>query len=204
MSKNKISKINPSKGDTIVEVLIAIAIAAFAIGTSYAIANRSLLQAITARERNQAVNIIQSQISALKIRYVANTSEFYSEDPTDPTKGFTIPSTTPTPPSSALPYTAFHFCLDEQSASADDTAHPWVRQTSSMTDAEADNIGTGNKYNPACIKDVSGTQYFVDISAQITNTSKDTTSNRTVYKLTVRWPQVGNTTTAQSTIYYRL
>src|SRR5205814_634877 len=60
------------RGDTIVEVLMAIAIAAFAIGTCYAIANRSLQHAISARERNEAVNLMEDQIANLKVRYKAS------------------------------------------------------------------------------------------------------------------------------------
>lgn len=55
------------RGDTIVEVLLAITIAAFAIGISYATAERSLRQSITARERSEALNIIENQISDLSI-----------------------------------------------------------------------------------------------------------------------------------------
>lgn len=54
-------------GDTIVEVLIAITIAAFAIAISYATAERSLRQSITARERNEALNLIENQISDFQI-----------------------------------------------------------------------------------------------------------------------------------------
>ena len=56
-------------GDTIVEVLIAIAIAAFAIGISYSTAQRSLQQAIAAREHNQALNILESQVADLNYRF---------------------------------------------------------------------------------------------------------------------------------------
>ena len=69
-------------GDTIVEVLIAIAIAAFAVGVSYSTAQRSLQQAIAAREHNQAVNILESQVADLNYRFQQDThfnSDFASQ-----------------------------------------------------------------------------------------------------------------------------
>lgn len=53
-------------GDTIVEVLIAMSIAGLAIGISYATASRAIGKAITARERDQAVGLMESQVSRLK------------------------------------------------------------------------------------------------------------------------------------------
>jgi Tfp pilus assembly protein PilE len=201
-----------SAGDTIVEVLIAIAVAAFAIGTAYAIANRSLQQAITARERNEATNLIQSQIAALKIRYIDNKEAFKGTNTVydDLTKGFAVRTTASVSP---LPATDFHFCLDEQSASPKDTTHQWaVIQNPFTSDSDADNINKsspGFKYNPGnggsnpgCVRNLGSTDYFVDISAQITKGSVNAT-NRTVYKASVRWAQVGNTVNGESTVYYR-
>jgi Tfp pilus assembly protein PilV len=197
----KVFKPKHQTGDTIVEVLIAIAIAAFAIGTSYAIANRSLQQAITARERNQAVNIIQSQIAALKIRYTYDKTAFQSDDPA---KGFVVRSTTVNPPASQLPYTDLHFCLVENSASPQDPTNPWARQVNPFnTDSDANNISPSNKYNPKCVHNSGSVNYFVDISAQITASSQNSV-NRTVYKFVLRWDQAGNSDQAQSVVYYRL
>lgn len=61
-------------GDTIVEVLIAITIAAFAIGISYSTAQRSLQQAIAAREHNQALNILENQVADLNYRFQKDTN----------------------------------------------------------------------------------------------------------------------------------
>jgi len=182
---------------------MSIAVAAFAIGTSYAVANRSLQQAITARERNQAVNIIQSQIAALKIRYITDPTAFNSDNRNT---GFVVRSTSPTPPANKLPYTDFHFCLDEKSASKDDTTHPWAwQQNNFITDADADNISATNKYNSTyCIKNTGNNQYFIDISSQITSSSAGLNGfHRTVYKIAVRWAQVGNSANGQSVVYYR-
>lgn len=65
----KMSKNFKQSGDTIVEVLIAITIAAFAIGISYSTAQRSLQQAIAAREHNQALDILENQVADLNYRF---------------------------------------------------------------------------------------------------------------------------------------
>ena len=55
-----------SRGETIVEVLIAIAVIALTLGTSFALANRSLRLGIESRERGEALQIIEGQIESLK------------------------------------------------------------------------------------------------------------------------------------------
>ncbi len=53
-------------GDTIVEVMIALAILGLAIGISYATANRSLLAAREAQENTIATGLVESQIEILR------------------------------------------------------------------------------------------------------------------------------------------
>ncbi|HVV66697.1 MAG TPA: LCCL domain-containing protein [Candidatus Saccharimonadales bacterium] len=53
-------------GDTIVEVMVVLAILGLAIGISYATANRSLLNARQAQESSQATEQVQSQVEALR------------------------------------------------------------------------------------------------------------------------------------------
>lgn len=55
-----------SRGDTIVEVMIVLAVLGLAIGISYATANRSLLNARQAQENSQATALVQSQVEALR------------------------------------------------------------------------------------------------------------------------------------------
>lgn len=55
-----------NRGDTIVEVMIVLAVLGLAIGISYATANRSLLNARQAQENSQATELAQSQIEALR------------------------------------------------------------------------------------------------------------------------------------------
>jgi prepilin-type N-terminal cleavage/methylation domain-containing protein len=53
-------------GDTIVEVMVVLAILGLAISVSYATANRSLLNARQAQENSQASELVQSQVEALR------------------------------------------------------------------------------------------------------------------------------------------
>ena len=54
------------KGDTIVEVLIAITVLAFALGTGYATANRSTLAIQSNKERYQAQLLANKQVEFLR------------------------------------------------------------------------------------------------------------------------------------------
>lgn len=54
------------RGDTIVEVMIVLAVLGLAISISYATANRSLLNARQAQETSQAAELIQSQVESLR------------------------------------------------------------------------------------------------------------------------------------------
>jgi type II secretory pathway pseudopilin PulG len=53
-------------GDTIVEVLIALAILGLVIGSAYSIASRSLKSAQQAQERTQATKLAEGQIDSIK------------------------------------------------------------------------------------------------------------------------------------------
>jgi prepilin-type N-terminal cleavage/methylation domain-containing protein len=54
------------RGDTIVEVMIVLAVLGSAIGISYATANRSLLNARQAQESSRATVIAQAQVEQLR------------------------------------------------------------------------------------------------------------------------------------------
>lgn len=53
-------------GDTIVEVMIVLAVLGLAIGISYATANRSLLNARQAQENTQATELVNAQVEQLR------------------------------------------------------------------------------------------------------------------------------------------
>ena len=57
------------RGDTIIEVMVVLAVLGFAISISYATANRSLLATRAAQESSEATALLKSQIELL--RYLA-------------------------------------------------------------------------------------------------------------------------------------
>ncbi|HVS79133.1 MAG TPA: hypothetical protein VHD84_02500 [Candidatus Saccharimonadales bacterium] len=172
-----------ASGDTIVEVLIAIAIAAFAIGISYATAHRSLLQAVTAQERNQALNILENQLSDLKLRYQKTNPDTFT---------------------SKFSYTVNHFCLND--SASDPTASNWLpidnysQVGDSSTLAAADPPSAGTPYDSGCHQTNGGADYYTDIT---TSQSSGTSPNPTIYRVIVRWEQLGGGPTNQASIYYR-
>jgi type II secretory pathway pseudopilin PulG len=93
-----------STGDTIVEVMVVLAILGLAISISFATANRSLLDTSQAEENSQATEYAETQIEDL--RYLAPTSSSAdpSQNPTtnifNPTTAFCI-----TNPTAASPIT---------------------------------------------------------------------------------------------------
>lgn len=72
----RISKINPrsNAGDTIVEVLIALAIISLVITVSFATSQRALKIGQSAQERTEALKIAESQVETLKAMRAQTTS----------------------------------------------------------------------------------------------------------------------------------
>ncbi len=64
----------PSKGDTIVEVLIAIAIVSLVLSGAYASANRSLYGNRQAQERSEATKHVATQLERIKVKSMAELS----------------------------------------------------------------------------------------------------------------------------------
>ena len=75
-----INKIHSSRGDTIVEVLIAMTIIAFVLGTAYSLASRSTKNTTEARERVEALKLVEGQIEILKSKRPDLTS-YHSTPP---------------------------------------------------------------------------------------------------------------------------
>jgi len=95
-------------GDTIVEVMVVLAILGLAIGISYATANQSLLNTRQAQENSQASEYVQSQVEAL--RYLAPNSK------TNPNDNIFLPPT-PAPPNSL-------YCIHDASAGSPLAIYP--------------------------------------------------------------------------------
>jgi type II secretory pathway pseudopilin PulG len=66
--RNKLTQ----RGDTIVEVLIAIAVVSSVLGMSYATMNRNLLTIRDNQERTEAVKLAQGQIESIKFAWNTN------------------------------------------------------------------------------------------------------------------------------------
>jgi type II secretory pathway pseudopilin PulG len=184
-------------GDTIVEVLIAIAIASFAIGTSYTLANKSLQNAITASDRNQAVNLAENQIVDLKARHQlygttgpGNSETVFNDD-------FGAPSSTPAPGLGQPPTHGRDFCLVDSVTKTVDPGWGPKDNTAIQTDSDADTLANYNSTD--CVRLA---QYYINITALVTSTSSPS-SNNTVFRISVRWPTVGSDTISQATLYYR-
>jgi len=178
------------KGDTIIEVLLAITVAAFALGTSYSIANKSLQRSISARERNEATNIIQSQIAALKQREQNMDTQTFKNN-------FEVTST--------VPSSFKHFCLDE--SSTDSSGPNWTianTMNTGMLDGSSPLQTTGTpSYNAAyCVRHNTSTDFYIDIVAFATNQSVSSTPP-TIYQINVRWAAVGSGAINQAGVYYR-
>lgn len=63
--KDRLTKLH-QRGDTIVEVLIAITVVSMILGGAYVTTNRSLLASRDAQERGTALKLVESQIEQLK------------------------------------------------------------------------------------------------------------------------------------------
>lgn len=83
MIKNKFSRSLDSYGDTIVEVMIVLAVLGFAIGIAYATANRSSTAILAANQSSAASSILQSQIEKIRVNTSPTSSNFcFKEDST--------------------------------------------------------------------------------------------------------------------------
>lgn len=66
MLKSLFAKPHSQSGDTIVEVLISVAICGFVLGGSYYVINHQLAQIENQQEHNQATKLVESQIEDLR------------------------------------------------------------------------------------------------------------------------------------------
>lgn len=73
-----IPKLN-RRGDTIVEVMVVLAILGLALGISYSTANRSLLDTRGAEENSQATALLQGQVEDLRSLANSQTQDIFSQ-----------------------------------------------------------------------------------------------------------------------------
>lgn len=68
-------------GDTIVEVLIAVAVIGLSIGLAYGISNRSLKSARQSQERLEALKLVEGQVEQLKaLSYSTDNKGIFAEN----------------------------------------------------------------------------------------------------------------------------
>jgi type II secretory pathway pseudopilin PulG len=67
-----------NRGDTIVEVLVAIAVASAVLGSAYLIVNRTLANSQQAQEHSEALGIAQGQVEQLQARSSAGNTDIYN------------------------------------------------------------------------------------------------------------------------------
>jgi type II secretory pathway pseudopilin PulG len=178
MQLKKISKRN-SRGDTLVEVMLSIAIVSLAVTVAYSLASRSLQTGVLATQRTQANKMAESQVEALKYRQRESFPGVWSANFDD----------------------VSNFCLNVKSVGQlDGTGNVKADWKPVINTGAPDNLavkGTGPGYDPTCSDTTQ--QYFVNITSK---NAKDGTG--TVYLVTVRWESVQTDTPNQSTIYYKL
>lgn len=73
-------------GDTLIEVMIALAIIGSVIAISYATASRALRTGQAAQERTEALKLIEGQIETLKATAAAHPDDLFSVLPANPTQ----------------------------------------------------------------------------------------------------------------------
>jgi type II secretory pathway pseudopilin PulG len=173
-------KNSKSRGDTIIEVLLSIAIIGLAIASSYALASRSLRTGVLATERTQANKMAESQIEALVFREKQSNSDTWSNYFTN----------------------INNFCLDitATSQTAADGSLNTAWKPLQNTGANPDNLvvaGASAGYNPTCL-DASG-KYYVNATSHNNNDGQGTT-----YLFTVRWLSIASGVTESSQLYYRI
>jgi prepilin-type N-terminal cleavage/methylation domain-containing protein len=169
-----------TRGDTLVEVMISIAIVGLAVTIAYSLATRSLQTGVLATERTQANKIAESQVEALKFRQRASFPSVWATN-------FGIDVT--------------NFCLDVSSLGQLDAGgavkNDWkpLINTGNPEDLAVNTTGPG--YNPICTD--STQKYFVNVTSHNANDGTGT-----VYQIMVRWESLQSTTPNQSQIYYKL
>lgn len=98
----KLNRLRKNDGDTIIEVMVVLAVLGLAIGISYATASRSLLDTNQAEENSQATEYATSQVEDLRYLAPTSSSTNHSQDPTAnifyPSGAFCISSPTAADP----------------------------------------------------------------------------------------------------------
>jgi type II secretory pathway pseudopilin PulG len=178
-----ISKHAKESGDTIVEVLIVLAVLSLAFVISYATANRGLLEARNADEHSEALGYIDSQVEELRADFAAGDT-----------------NVTPTPANQV-------FCMDSSG-----TYTPFIINNNPLnpytpamlpTSSNADSIGGYTEYPGACM--ISTEPYHESISYVTQSpTGQVYPTGQSYFDFLVRWDGVGNLGPQQEELTYKL
>jgi prepilin-type N-terminal cleavage/methylation domain-containing protein len=166
------------RGDTIVEVMIVLAVLGLAFAISYATANRGVLQARNAEEHSEALGILDGQVEELRAAFSQND-----------------PHLTPTPPTE-------YFCMDVSTGAytgfGSNTVPPSDEQDS-FTEYPNGADDPDTPQTGSCQQTPESFPYYVSISyAQPTPTLPG------YYDLLVRWDGVGDLGPQQEELTYKL
>ncbi len=182
------------RGDTIIEVLMAITIASFAMGISYATAQRSLQQSITAGEHNEALNLLEQQLADLQLRYQNTPSVNYETQ-------FGYPNT--------------NYCLNNAATGPSDPVNQWApyfnynnptalsnNLSSSTTPGPTSPYFYNSSNHTGCeqLNQSVGATYFINISTSQSGAIK----SPTLYHIVVSWARLGSGETNQANLYYKV
>jgi type II secretory pathway pseudopilin PulG len=195
----EINKITKSvAGDTIIEVLMSMAIAGAVIAGAYALASRSLAEGVSASEHSQAIKLAEAQVETLKSRnkdsitHIADIWDVY----------FDFRGNSPPPDKD-------NFCLDPTASGMLDNTNnvtpDWKPQYNYGQAAfTGNNLQIGdptkpNTYNPVCTENRTfpNPKYYINIKL-ITYQKPSPT-----YLVTVKWNPEGKGPLSQTQIYYR-
>jgi type II secretory pathway pseudopilin PulG len=181
MIQNLLFKRRGVRGDTIIEVVMSIAIAAAVIAGAYALSNRSLAEGISASQHSQAIKLAQTQIEALKSRQRDATND---TGPWNSNYNFL----------GSVPANKNNFCLDTSATAMKDPTGTvlanWLPQYN------------GNEYSPVCTDTgVAATaKFFINVKVMTYSTIP---LRKPTYSITVRWESVDGGPYSQSQLYYR-
>ncbi len=154
-------------GDTLIEVMIALAIIGLVIAVSYSTANRALQVGRRAQERTEALKEAESQIETLKaIGSLTGTNDIFS----------TVPGG-PTDPS---------FCVSSTGLFEQNTINPDVLSAGTNLDVAPSGVPSGSTtYNSSCTGGIDG-RYKKSITRV-----DDTITGQSTFTVRVRWDRIG-------------
>lgn len=169
------------RGDTIVEVMIVLAVLGFAFAISFATANHSLILARNAEEHSEALQFLQSQVEQLR-DYLSQSSQPGS---------FTAPAwgTVPNIYSS-------QFCFVGASQIVDSTATPpaGVNPPCDVGNETVNNLPLYSVY----------LKYSCDSSIGACLPAPTTPESNSYFTATINWPGLGELGPQQEQLSYRV